>query len=125
MSKKTKKPTAVKEKDELVVVNICRGEQESMLLAITRVLENSWRNNTNVKGLLLNKNEFKLFLDETQTVEEDKINESICLKLYAGTMRQIFAMQMEQHPDDDFVSIAILGDRPDFDYDNFIKEANK
>lgn len=115
-------------------VPLQRAHDESVLLSITRVLENAWKHGTDVAALMLNPKEFKMLQDQTcvpkpsaeitSDAHKQKVMESTCVRLYTGTLHCMFGMKVEQGPQD-VESIAILGDRKEFDYEAFKSKINK
>ena len=92
--------------------------KESMMCAITRSLETAWNDGTDVVALCLNSDDFIQFMAETSFQED--FTQSICAKLYAGTMHQVFSMKIVQTNEDQ--SLVLLGNRDEFDYEKFKKD---
>ena len=95
-----------------------RNEGESMLLAVTRALEQKWEEGTDIMGLVLNADDFIMLMGETSFQED--FQESMAAKLYAGTMHQIFSMKLLQSKQEK--SLILLGDKENFDYEKFKKD---
>ena len=91
---------------------------ESMLLSVTRALEQKWEEGTDIMGLVLNADDFIMLMAETSFQED--FQESTAAKLYAGTMHQIFSMKLLQSKQEK--SLILLGDKENFDYEKFKKD---
>lgn len=109
------KPTLDKEYDFDYLEH---NEGESMLLSVTRALEQKWEEGTDIMGLVLNADDFIMLMAETSFQED--FQESTAAKLYAGTMHQIFSMKLLQSKQEK--SLILLGDKENFDYEKFKKD---
>lgn len=96
------------------------NSDESMMCAITRNLEKAWNDGTDVVALCLNSDDFIQFMTETSFQED--FAQSICAKLYAGTMHQVFSMKIIQANEEH--SLVLFGNRDEFDYEKFKKDNN-
>ena len=96
------------------------NSDESMMCAITRNLEKAWNDGTDVVALCLNSDDFIQFMAETSFQED--FAQSICAKLYAGTMHQVFSMKIIQANEEH--SLVLFGNRDEFDYEKFKKDNN-
>jgi len=95
-----------------------RNEGESMLLAVTRALEQIWEQGKDIMGLVLNSDDFIALMAETSF--QENFIDSMAAKLYAGTMHQIFSMKLLQSKQEK--SLILLGDKENFDYEKFKKD---
>lgn len=95
-----------------------RNEGESMLLVVTRALEQTWEAGADIIGLVLNADDFIALMAETSF--QENFQESHAAKLYAGTMHQIFSMKLLQSKQEK--SLILLGDKENFDYEKFKKD---